>query len=611
MNRFRKTRTITSVALGLLVATTGLTQNQRDAIHACDRACLTQVIDAYVAGLIANDPARVPFAPGAKLTLNDDIVQAGGLFWDQAASVQARTDIANPRWGDTGTQAVINNADGSQYIYAFRLKVKDERILEAEAILIRDAEEGGLLDLKTLQSPNPNFNMKIRPAEQDSYYDLVAAAEGYWRAFNTNGTPEYHPAPFWPNVVRLENGYRTTDVKFAGSPAMSAAEQFDTGFHAGRNIWDLRYPVVDEEYGVVMSIARFGLKAGFTPNHPAQSATRLVAEFFAVRKGQIWDIQAVMVNRDEKLPSAWAPDYGPTRGGWAPISCDRACLTRHIDAYYDALLANDPRALPQAARAHITLNGDAVPLAGTFWDGAQKVRWRFDAVNQRLGDTGTQVVITNADGSQTMEILRLKVADGAITEMEILRCNKGEAGDQWWGPEQLDPRPSSFLTLPIPPAERDSYYKLVAVADGYFRAFQTNGTPDYHRPALLPDTRRFENGVQFTGKVRDGVYTTAMDGFDRGRFIGRNLWDRRYPVVDEERGIVLTILRFGKIDGVENAASVTSIDRIVGEFFTVKAGKIQEVQAVLVNRADAKTTGWNSKWYGPGPGGWKNMPTGQ
>lgn len=611
MTRFRKTCALASAVLTLAAASTTLAQNQRNVSAACDRACLTRVVDAYVAGLIANDPARVPFAPGAKLTLNDDIVPAARLFWDQAASVQSRIDIANPRRGDTGTQAVINNADGSQYIYAFRLKVRNERITEAEAILVRNAQQGGLLDLKTLQKPNPNFNIRIRPAEQDSYYDLVAAAEGYWRAFNTNGTPEYHPAAFWPNVQRLENGFKTTDVSFASNPAMSAAEQFDRGFHAGRNIWDLRYPVVDEEFGVVMSFARFGLKAGFTPNRPAQAATRLVAEFFAVRKGQIWDIQAVMVNRDEKLPSAWPADYGPTRGGWPPVTCDRACLTRHIDAYYAALLAHDARALPQAAKARITLNGDEVPLARTFWDGARKVRWRFDAVNERLGDTGTQVVITNADGSETMEIMRLKVADGAITQMEILRCNKGDAGDQWWGPEQLDKEPSSFLKLPIPPAERDSYYGLVAVADGYFRAFQTNGTPDYHRPALLPDTRRFENGVQFTGKVRNGVYTTALDGFDRGRFIGRNLWDRRYPVVDEERGIALVILRFGKIDGVQNGASVTAIDRIVGEFFTVKAGKIQEVQAVLVNRADAKPTGWDTKWYGPGPGGWENMPTGQ
>ena len=45
------------------------------------------------------------------------------------------------------------------------------------------------------------------------------------------------------------------------APPSSAAEQFDLGAHAGRNIWDLRYPVVDEEYGVVMSVSRFGLSA--------------------------------------------------------------------------------------------------------------------------------------------------------------------------------------------------------------------------------------------------------------------------------------------------------------------------------------------------------------
>jgi hypothetical protein len=611
MNTFHKTRALLCVVLALLTASTAMAQNQTKVTAVCDRACLTRVVDAYVAGLIANDPAKAPFAPGAKLTLNDDVVPAGKLFWDQAASVQARIDIANPRWGDTGTQTVINNADGSQYIYVFRLKVKNSRITEAEAMLVRNVEEGGLLDLKTLQKPNPNFNMKIRPAEQDSYYDLVAAAEGYWRAFNTNGTPEYHPAEFFPNVLRLENGYRTTDVSFANNPATSAAEQFDTGMHAGRNIWDLRYPVVDEEYGVVMSVARFGLKTGVTPNRPAQAATRLVAEFFAVRKGQIWDIQAAMVNRDEKLPSAWPPDYGPTRGGWAPITCDRACLTRFIDAYYAALISNNPSALAQAAKARITVNGDETPLTKVFWDSAQKVRWRFDAVNERLGDTGTQVVITNADGSETMEMLRLKVANGAITEMEILRVSKNEVAANWWGPEQLDKEPSQYLKLPIPPAERNSYYELVAIGDGYFRAFQTNGTPDYHRPDLLPDTTRFENGVHYTGTVRNGAYATAMDGFDRGRFLGRNLWDRRYPVVDEERGIVLVILRFGKAEGVQNAASVTQYDRIVGEFFTVKAGKIQEVQAVLVDRPDAKPTGWDTKWFGPGAGGWKSMPTGQ
>ena len=78
------------------------------------------------------------------------------------------------------------------------------------------------------------------------------------------------------------------------------------------------------------------------------------------------------------------------------------------------------------------------------------MRWRFDAVNAQLGDTGTQVAVTNEDGSDTMEILRLKVANGAVTEMEIIRCAKACAGDAWWGPEQLDKEPSAFLKLPIP-----------------------------------------------------------------------------------------------------------------------------------------------------------------
>ena len=105
----------------------------------------------------------------------------------------------------------------------------------------------------------------------------------------------------------------------------------------------------------------------------------------------------------------------------------------------------------------------------------------------------------------------------------------------------------------------------------------------------------------------EGVFAGACDL----RAAASNLWDRRFAVVDEERGIVLTILRFGKIDGVQNGASVTSIDRIVAEFFTIKAGKIQEVQAVMTNRADQEPTGWDTRWYGPGRGGWSRMPTGQ
>jgi hypothetical protein len=278
--------------------------------------------------------------------------------------------------------------------------------------------------------------------------------------------------------------------------------------------------------------------------------------------------------------------------------CDRACLTGFVDSYFKALLAHDAHALPQAAQARITENGAEKNLANTFWDSAAETVFRMDIVNTRRGDTGTEAVIRNADGSKTMYMLRLKVQNGAITQIETIKANKGEA-DRLWDPDRLKEVSPAFK-LSIREPARDSYYDLIAAADSYWRAFQTNGTPAYHRARLLPDSARVENGVQTTGLVRDGVFNDTARGFDEGRFIGRNIWDRRYPVVDEERGVVLSIVRFGLKAGAKSQSTATANDRLVAEFFAIENGFIQEIQAVLFNLPDAKPTGWPAG-YGPGP----------
>jgi len=283
-----------------------------------------------------------------------------------------------------------------------------------------------------------------------------------------------------------------------------------------------------------------------------------------------------------------------------PAACNRACLTGVVDTYIKALTANTPAAVALAPNAKITLNGKAVQLAAAFWDSADRTVYRWDIVNERLGDVATEAVVQNTDGSKTMYMVRLKVASGKITEVETIKANQGEA-DRLWGPDNLK-EVSPALQLSIREADQDSYYGLIAAAESYWRAFQTNGTKDYHPAALLPDARRFENGVQTTGMVRDGAFVSAAEGFDSGRFIGRNLWDRRYPVVDTERGIVLSIVRFGLKDGMKSQSVATSNDRLVAEFFAVKKGMIQEVHAVLFNLPDAQPTGWPPE-YGPGRGG--------
>jgi hypothetical protein len=279
-----------------------------------------------------------------------------------------------------------------------------------------------------------------------------------------------------------------------------------------------------------------------------------------------------------------------------PQTCDRACLTAYVDSYFTALKSHSAQSLPQAAKARITENGSEKKLADTLWSGAQDVAYRFDIMNVRRGDTATEAVVRNADGSKTMFMLRMRVQSGAITEIETIKANKGEA-DRLWDPDRLT-SVSPNLTLSIREPSRDSYYDLMGAAESYWRAFQTNGTPNYHRARILPDTLRFENGVQTTGTVRDGKLNDTAKGFDEGAFIGRNIWDRRYPVVDEERGIVLSIVRFGLKAGAKSQSVATSNDRLVGEFFAVQNGQISEIHAVLFNLPDAKPTGWPA-WYGP------------
>lgn len=286
----------------------------------------------------------------------------------------------------------------------------------------------------------------------------------------------------------------------------------------------------------------------------------------------------------------------------AQVGCDRACLEGHVSTYLEALYANTPNTVPLAREAKISDNNRLVSLREAFWNDAAETAYRWDIANPRLGDVATEVVIRNADGSYTMAVVRLKVQDNRITEVEVIRANEGDA-DRLWGPERLVDHPlSRNLTSSIRVADRDSYYRLIAAAESYWRAFQTNGTEEYHRADLLFDAHRFENGLQTTGQYPDGTFRSAPDGFDTGRFLGRNLWDRRYPVVDEERGIVLSIVRFGLKDGMESQNAVTANDRLVGEFFQVKNGMIQEVHAVLYNLPDEIPSVWEAE-YGPRRGG--------
>ena len=271
---------------------------------ACDRACLKGFADGYLAALTTNDASKVPVAANVKVTENGAPSKLGEGVWKVAGPLGAyRLELYDPQQGTIGLYTSVQEKAGLA-LYVSRLKVVAGKITEVETLVARKGSYGNLWEPENLKAVSPNFSRTIRKAEQNSRLELMAAGDAYFRAFSTNGTPDYHPAPLMPGTQRYENGVQTTNVGRNGNPGSTAMEQFDSGRFKGFTFNNLRYPVVDEERGVVMMILQFGPRPDM-PNRPGTKDIALVMEAFAVQYGKIVEVQVELIQQPPGGPMGW------------------------------------------------------------------------------------------------------------------------------------------------------------------------------------------------------------------------------------------------------------------------------------------------------------------
>lgn len=307
-----------AVALGglLLQASAALAQVYKYT-PACDRACLTGFMDKYLEAQAAHRVAALPLAKTARLTENGVEIKPGEGFFRTAGEPTYRLDIADPEMGGVASQLVVREGDAKVFQFV-RLKVENGLITEVETIVARKGESGPMFVPDFATQPRTEFTLSIREAERMSRLELMAVADAYWRALETNGRPDYHPAPLLPGVIRIENGLPTSSGSGAhggstggpeGIPPSSAPEQFNAGRFANRTIYDRRFPVVDVERGVILSIARMGIEDGHPIPAHWQGGRPLLAEFFAVQAGVIVAVEVVMKsNVPLEQSSGWPRD---------------------------------------------------------------------------------------------------------------------------------------------------------------------------------------------------------------------------------------------------------------------------------------------------------------
>jgi hypothetical protein len=264
--------------------------------------------------------------------------------------------------------------------------------------------------------------------------------------------------------------------------------------------------------------------------------------------------------------------------------CDRHCLLSLATAYTEAVTDDKPSEVPVAADVRVTDNGELSTLGrGQVWGQPRRFQFRHTLVDP---DTGQIVFYGTVTDSPQVDpatwwfyAVRLRVEHRVITEVEEIATDSKFV------------TPASDLRLPdrtfdtvLPTGERQSRQQLIALANRYFDVV-TGGEGSDAREGLAgvfhPDCQRMELGT-FTTNSDTAAGSCVGEFADPGfRWPVSN---RRFPVVDTERGVVVGMALFGDAPGIPNSGSV------VVEAFKVEDGLIRHIFAFF--RGGQTESGW-------------------
>lgn len=268
-----------------------------------NRKELIRYLDQYLEALTANDPSRLPLSYDVRFTENAKPMKLGTGLWRTAKSVKYRYAVADPLQGQVGVFCTLQEGDEHLTLLALRLKVMDKKMAEVETIVSRYAGRALAFKPEALVVPNPILTEVVPAPERLPRNQLMYIANLYLDGLEKNSA-EF--IPLHKDCNRLENGMQTTnnpDLGFINS--LSCAEQIPL-FTYMTKIRDRRFPVVDEELGLVWCLVMFDVPGtvktaklpGYgeiaLPPRTQNPRSALVAELFKIRNGQIHYIEAIL-----------------------------------------------------------------------------------------------------------------------------------------------------------------------------------------------------------------------------------------------------------------------------------------------------------------------------
>jgi len=288
----------------------------------CDRECLIDIADRYLAALVAHDPAAAPLADHVRFTENTVLLDVGYGIWQTATAAPERFAIyvPDPVSRMLGFIGIMEEA-GAPIQFGMRLAINDDgEITEAEHMVVRSLRESSLANLEV---PRPGLlpTATIPQSERLPRELMLAIAQTYYDAIEQS---DGDATLFADECERRENGMITaggTGESFFGGPRLGCNSQLDTRALSYIDSIDLRRVwIADEVTGLAFGISQFrhSMEDPTMDVYDAEGRlTERTVDFdpfdlpamhvFKIRGGRIYEIEAMGFMAPYMTPSGWNP----------------------------------------------------------------------------------------------------------------------------------------------------------------------------------------------------------------------------------------------------------------------------------------------------------------
>jgi hypothetical protein len=261
-------------------------------------------------------------------------------------------------------------------------------------------------------------------------------------------------------------------------------------------------------------------------------------------------------------------------------ACDRTC--RLALAQTIAVTGQYP------IGARVTENGTEV--LGDIWlRGASGVSIHAEYASADDDEAIISGAGKGADG--VAAVFGLRVRNGTRPEVELIVAREGEAS---LAPPSIPLKRDARFDEIVPEGKRASSARMTAIADAYFDGLESD---DGSAIPIVATCERVENGVQTTHSPRfTNLDCNSMEPF---AYI-TEVRDRRYPVIDEERGVIVGFAAFNIpggdykriVNGQETTRHYEPRSLFLFEAFKIVDGRIEQIEATMRNVPLGASSGW-------------------